>query len=172
VNPIINVQSVTPAVMFENLSKVPCTSWFYRATEALSVAALQSGVDPVVAVAQCALETGWGHFGGSVTEAHGNTCGMKNVDATGDTAADLAHFAIDPDTGYPVVGAMAHVQHLSLYAGVVPKTIIVDPRAKYIWTGTAAFGSAPFVENLGGKWAPNSEYGNSVVKIINRLKGL
>lgn len=167
-NPIIAAPSAPYATVRSNALLVPCADWYTTALVALWDAGLQSGVDPVVLAAQCALETGWGRFGGVVTSEFGNTAGMKNVDATGDTAADLAHFAIDKD-GLPRLGALAHAHHLRLYAGLSIPIDSPDPRARYVDL-TARYGSADYVEQLGGKWAPAADYGFRVAAIIERLR--
>lgn len=167
--PIIAAPSAPFAVVRANAAAAPGASWYLGALVALWDAGMRTGVDPVVLAAQCALETGWGRFGGSVTPAYGNTCGLKNVDATGDGSADLAHFAIDRD-GYPRLGALAHAHHLMLYAGLPIPLDSPDPRANLIRSDPARFGSAPYVEQLGGRWAPAADYGTRVVTIIDRLR--
>lgn len=167
--PIIAAPSAPYATVRANAMLVPCADWYTRALVALWDAGLQTGVDPVVLAAQCALETGWGRFGGSVTEKYGNTCGMKNVDATGDTSADLAHFAIGVG-GYPWLGALAHAHHLRLYAGLPVPPDSPDPRAPFVGPGSTRFGTALYVEDLGGKWAPSTDYGTRVAAIVDRLR--
>lgn len=58
-------------------------------------------------------------------------------------------------------GIEAHIQHLCAYAGVnIPEGVpIVDPRYTLVKKG-----SAPYVEDLGGKWAAAQDYGISIVK--------
>lgn len=138
------------------------------AATALWEAGTHTGVDPVVLVAQCAHETGWGNFGGAVTPEHGNTCGLKRRDATGDTPDDHARFAIDP-YGFPRVGALAHAHHLMLYCGFPVPLWTPDPRAVWIKPGGTSFGSVRYVEDLGGRWAPSPDYGLRVADIVKRL---
>lgn len=174
--PIFGEPSATFMTVLTNALKPPqsCTPWFVGAMIPLWENGLALHMDPVVLIAQCALETGWGKFGGAMTPEHGNTCGLKNVDAKGDTPADLAHFPIDPASGVPMIGATAHVQHLSLYCGIAPPDhtrTVYDPRAKYVWPGTELFGSVRYVEDLGaGKWAPGADYGKNIVDIMTKLK--
>jgi hypothetical protein len=167
--PIIAAPSAPHAVVDTNAVNVPCTDWYLRALVALWDAGLTTGVDPVVLAAQCALETGWGQFGGSVTEKYGNTCGMKNADATGDTPADLAHFAVGIG-GYPWLGALAHAHHLRLYAGLPVPADSPDPRAGFVGPGSSRFGAAPYVEQLSMLWAPSTDYGFKIVGIMDRLR--
>jgi hypothetical protein len=168
--PIIASPSAPYATVRTNAQAVPCADWYLRALVALWDAGLATGVDPVVLAAQCAHETGWGRFGGAVTPAYGNTAGMKTRAATGDTAADLAQFAVDRD-GYPRLGALAQAHHLRLYCGFPAPPDSPDERAVYTGPGTALYGSAGYVEDLGGKWAPAADYGLRIAAIVQRLRG-
>lgn len=114
-------------------------------------------------VAQCALETGWGHFGGAIDGSWNNTCGLKVRNPAGDRPEDHARF---PDLA---TGALAHAHHLSLYAGRDVPADTPDPRAVWLRPGTSGFGSARTVEGLGGKWAPDPHYGEKVAAIYRRL---
>lgn len=167
--PIIAAPSAPYAVVRGNAAKVPCTDWYLRALLALWRAGVSTGVDPVVLAAQCAHETGWGRFGGAVTEANANTCGLKVRDATGDRPEDHARFAADV-TLVPWVGALAHAHHLMLYAGQPVPYDTPDPRAVWVWPGRPNYGAAPYVEDLGGKWAPAPDYGARVAAIVERLR--
>lgn len=112
------------------------------------------GVRPDVGFAEAAKETGFGHFGGtdpvfSATPADHNPCGLKTHDASAT--------AVFPDWQ---VGVTAHLDHLALYAGAggYPRVGSPDPRAfASIW------GSATTVEGLGGHYAPDPNYGASIV---------
>lgn len=166
--PVINGPSAPFATVRDAASRLG-VGWYWKAVASLWDAGISTGVDPVVLAAQCALETNWGRFGGIVTADFGNTCGLKTRTATGDTAADHARFAIDPD-GYPRLGALAHAHHLRLYAGMPVPADTPDPRAVWIKPGTAGFGTVTYVEDLGGKWAPAIGYGDQVVQIYDRIK--
>jgi N-acetylmuramoyl-L-alanine amidase len=168
--PIMGAPSASYAVVRNNALSNSPSQWYLRALVALWDAGLETGVDPVVLAAQCALETGWGRFGGAMRETHGNTCGLKTRNATGDTAADLAKFMIDSN-GYPCVGARAHAHHLRLYSGFPVPADTPDERACFVQPGTAGFGSALNVADLGGKWAPARDYGKKIEIIIQRLRG-
>jgi N-acetylmuramoyl-L-alanine amidase len=152
------------------------TTWFLEACEALWDAGVTHGVDPVVLIAQCALETGWGQFGGVIDSSYNNTCGLKAAGRTGDTPEDHARF------DSLATGALAHCQHLMGYAGVVPGTPIVDPRWSGVAPGTVRHGIAPAVRELGGlvdpnqpelgsRWNPDPEYGVKIEAIFWRLRG-
>lgn len=145
------------------------TTWYIKAVSALWEAGVRTGVDPVVLVAQCGHETGYGRFTGSVMPTYGNTCGLKHRDATGDRPEDHARFALDP-SGYPRVGALAHAHHLMLYCGLPVPDDTPDPRAVWIKPGTPAFGSVTYVEDLGGRWAPAPDYGAKVAAVVQKIK--
>lgn len=111
-------------------------------------------VRPEVAYAQAAKETGFGRFGGVLTPSYHNPAGLKTSQG-GSNSDPKAHQRF-PDWE---TGVLAHVQHLALYAGKVVTGKIVDPRHFLYLRGRAST-----VEQLGGKWAPNPEYGISIVK--------
>jgi len=117
-------------------------------------------VRPEVALAQAAHETGWGHYGGVVPPDYHNWCGLKT--AAGGSDSDPAAHARFPDD---VTGILAHVQHLAAYAGgPTPQDAgdpVVSPRLHLVQRG-----SAPTVEQLGGKWAPSAVYGARVAAIV------
>jgi hypothetical protein len=162
--PIMNAPTVPYVKLVEFAKAKNATDWYLKALVALWDAGTSEGVDPTVLAAQCAHETGFGKFGRAVTPEHGNTAGIKILDPSGETANDHARFAITRD-GFPRQGALAHAHHLRLYSGF-PVVNSPDPRAKYISPGTQKFGSALYVEQLGGSWAPSVDYGTSVARIV------
>jgi flagellum-specific peptidoglycan hydrolase FlgJ len=116
---------------------------------------LQYGVDPVLTIAQIALETGYCRFGGKVSPSHHNTCGLKTKD--GKAFHKFESWA---------QGIEAHVQHLALYANA-PKLkgkTIVDPRHFESLRGTAKT-----VNDLSMKWATNSDYGIKLNKLCEEI---
>lgn len=121
----------------------------------LSVA---SGVDPVVTYTQSAKETGYFNFGGVLDITYNNPCGMKNSGGGGDYDPS-AHKRFDSWE----LGIAAQVDHLALYAGAAgyPRTVTTDPRHFPYLKGTAKT-----VEALSGKWAPSSDYGPSIVRMM------
>jgi N-acetylmuramoyl-L-alanine amidase len=112
------------------------------------------GVRADVAYAQAAKETAFGKFGGVIEATFHNFCGLKTAVGGANDAPD-AHMRFPDDR----TGVLAHLQHLAAYAGVELAGDIVDPRYKWVNKGCA-----PTVEQLGGKWAPNPDYGNSIVR--------
>lgn len=128
------------------------------------IAPTRGGVRPDVAYAQAAKETGYGRFGGVIDASFHNPCGMK-ITAGGSNSDPEAHqrFATWAD------GITACIDHLALYAGApgYPRVDTPDPRHFAFLTGVA-----PTVEGLGGRWAPNPDYGNSIVRdFLNPMIG-
>jgi hypothetical protein len=119
------------------------------------------GIDPAVFVAQAAKETGFGKFGGVIDASFHNSCGLKTTTG-GDNDDPRAHRRFrDWDAG-----TRAHCAHLALYAGVISTARakkLGDPRAF-----DSIHGVAPTVQELGGKWAPSSDYGRSIVRDLLR----
>lgn len=122
------------------------------------------GIDPVAAYAQYAKETGFGRFGGVLDASFCNPCGMKNSQGGSDT---------DPSAHKRFrnweQGIQAQLDHLALYAGAdgYPKATTGDPRHfPYL------LGKCKTVESLGGCWAPSSEYGNGIVKMMREIQAM
>lgn len=115
-----------------------------------------TGIRPEVAYAQAAKETGFGHFGGAVRPEQNNWAGIKKADATGDRPEDHESFPT------PEEGVRAHFNHLAAYVGVEP---VGEPHGRYYvvrrqpWAGLIRH-----VEELGGRWAPNPDYGKDLVE--------
>lgn len=130
-------------------------------------AGLMYGIDPVGMVAQSAKETGWGRFTGNVKPEFFNTAGIKIRYQTlfpGVTDGDrpLAH-AMFPNWE---VGAVAHAQHLRAYTGWPVDDLIVDPRYVYV-NPTLKLEN---FEDLGGRWAPSTQYGVELVALARTLQ--
>ena len=116
---------------------------------------LQYGVDPVVTIAQIALETGFCTFKGQVSSSHHNTCGLKTKD--GKTFHKFTSWE---------EGIEAHVQHLALYANSLKlaNKEIKDPRHFESLRGCAKTVSA-----LSNKWATNSTYGKKINSLCEEI---
>ena len=119
------------------------------------------GINPVVAYAQYAHETGFGKFGGVINESYCNPCGLKVKIGGGDKVAS-AHKKFNSWAE----GIAAHVDHLALYAGVptYPRPESPDPRHFPYLKGTAKT-----VESLHGKWASDYKYVEKLNSLINEL---
>lgn len=114
------------------------------------------GIRPEIAYAQSAKETGYGNFGGVIDASWNNPCGLK-ITAGGGNG--------DPGAHQRFVnwrqGVTACIDHLALYAGApsYPRANTPDPRHF-----ESIYASAPTVERLGGRWAPDPGYGRSIVR--------
>jgi hypothetical protein len=114
------------------------------------------GIRPEIAYAQSAKETGYGNFGGVIDASWNNPCGLKTTAGGGNG---------DPDAHQRFAnwrqGVTACIDHLALYAGApgYPRASTPDPRHF-----ESIYATAPTVERLGGHWAPDSDYGRSIVR--------
>jgi len=114
-----------------------------------------TGIRPEVLYCQAAKETGFGRYGGAVTEDMNNFAGIKTSTATGDTTEDHQAFATVED------GVRGHFNHISAYVGLEP---IGDPHPRYYNVKSIAWaGTIRTVTELGGRWAPASDYGESIL---------
>lgn len=121
------------------------------------------GINPVMAYAQYALESGYGHHKGTVPESYCNPCGLKVAAGGGDTEKD-AHMQFENWEK----GISAHVDHIALYVGVdgYPKEDSLDPRHfSYL------YGKYNTVEAIGKGWCPsNPAYGDTLLKFMGEIK--
>ena len=121
------------------------------------------GVRPEVAYAQAAKETGWGKFPPPATldPSFRNWAGLKEP-AGGPDDDPAAHQRFPTDE----VGIQAQLDHLALYAGAIgyPRKDTADPRHFGF-----LFGTAEPVEALGGRWAPDEDYGESIARLVDRM---
>lgn len=121
-------------------------------------------VNPVVAYAQYAKETGYGKFGGVLNASYCNPCGLKTTQGgANDDPSAHTKFASWED------GISAQLDHLALYAGAVgfPRSNTLDPRHfAYL------LGKCKTVEELSGNWAPDANYGSSIVKLCREIKSI
>lgn len=125
--------------------------------------ATERGVNPVMAYAQAAVETGYGKFGGAVPESYHNPCGLKKNGASGDTSDCFEEF---PDWE---TGITAQCDHLALYAGAsgYPKSDTPDPR-HYSYL----LGKVSTVMGLAGTWAADTKYSNTILSLMNDIEGI
>lgn len=114
------------------------------------------GIRPEVAYAQAAKETAFGNYGGVVSPNANNWAGIKTREGGANEDAD-AHESFDT----PEDGVRAHFNHLAAYTGLEP---IGSPHGRYFLVVSLDWaGEIETVEELGGKWAPNTAYGESIV---------
>lgn len=111
----------------------------------------EEGVRADVAVAQAVKETAAFTFTGAVKAGQNNFAG---VGATGGGVAGESWGSINE-------GVRGHLRRLRMYAegsdAIYDLDILKRPLPRSYW------GSAPNVEDLGGKWAPSPDYGVSIV---------
>ncbi len=120
------------------------------------------GIRAEVIFCQSMKETGWLQFGGAVQNWQCNFAGIGAIDSAPTQAATF------PDVR---TGLRAQVQHMKAYSD--PRASIqglaypcVDPRFDLV----TPKGKAPNVENLGnGNWATATDYGSSLLKMIEEL---
>ena len=122
------------------------------------------GVNPAVAYAQAAVETGYGKFGGVLDASYKNPCGLKNSAGGGDYDPSAHKVFSSWDAG-----VQAQLDHLALYAGAsgYPRNNTGDPRHFAYLKGKATT-----VLGLGGNWAPRSSYGSKVLNLYNEMEAI
>ena len=110
------------------------------------------GVRAEVVFSQAMHETGWLQFGGDVSA---DQCNFAGIGATGGVAGNSFEDVRQ--------GIRAQVQHLKAYASTDDlANECVDPRFHYVDRGIA-----PTVEELGGRWAVGSHYGERIIAIMD-----
>lgn len=115
----------------------------------------KTGLRPEVLYAQAAKETAYGKYSGNVIPEQHNFAGIKTAAASGDTTYDHESFATADD------GVRAHFNHMAAYVGTQP---IGEVHARYhIVLSTAWAGTIRTVSQLGGRWAPDPTYGDSIL---------
>lgn len=120
------------------------------------------GIRPEVMYAQAGKETAYGNYGGAVLPEMNNWAGIKVKNPEGDRTEDHETFET------PEEGVRAHFNHMSAYIGVAP---IGEPHERYYVVKTIAWaGTVKFVEQLGGRWCPDINYGYDILKMIDNMK--
>lgn len=114
------------------------------------------GIRPEVLYAQAAKETAFGKYTGAVKPEQNNWAGIKTSVATGDRPEDHETFST------PSNGVRAHFNHICAYVGKEPLKPVHARYGVVMSLGWA--GTIRTVEELGARWAPNSDYGNSIVR--------
>lgn len=100
----------------------------------------KEGIRGDVAFAQALHETNFFKFGGDVLPQQNNFAGL------GATGGEVKGHSF----ATPQLGVRAQIQHLKAYASTAPlNNPCVDPRFRYVKNR----GCAPYIEDLGGRWA-------------------
>lgn len=116
----------------------------------------KTGMRPEILYTQAGKETNFGKYTGAVKPEMNNWAGIKIADPVGDRPEDHETF----DT--PEDGVRGHFNHLGIYCGVDP---IGEPHPRWYKTKEAEWaGTIQYVEDLGGLWAPNPDYGISIIR--------
>ena len=116
------------------------------------------GVNHDVAFCQMCIETNYLRFGGDVHPEQNNFAG---IGATGNGVAGVSFESVQ-------MGIRAQIQHLKAYASTKRlKRRLVDPRF-----GRVRRGTAPYVEDLSGRWAADPDYGAKIRKKLQSLAKL
>ena len=120
-----------------------------------------SGIRPEVMYAQAGKETGYGKYGGAVLPEMNNWAGIKIKNPEGDRTEDHETFATPED------GVRAHFNHMGAYVGVEP---VGEPHDRYYVVKSIAWaGTIRYVEELGGRWCPDVNYGNEILVMIDNM---
>lgn len=121
------------------------------------------GIRPEVMYAQAGKETAYGKYGGAVLPEMNNWAGIKIKSPEGDRTEDHETFAT------PEEGIRAHFNHMSAYVGLAP---VGEPHDRYYVVKTIAWaGTVKFIEQLGGRWCPDINYGYEILDMIENMKG-
>lgn len=152
---------VDPAVKYDgNICEESCTkaivaikknnaAFDVEIAKAFFLLAPKYRIDPMRAISQSILETGWFKFAGSSVKAEQhNYCGLG---ATGGGVSGASFDTIEN-------GVRAQLQHLYAYGckDALPEDTIIDPRFRYVTRGIA-----PSWEQLAGRWAVPGYAGDS-----------
>lgn len=112
------------------------------------------GVNYDLAFAQMCLETNYLRFGGNVSINSNNFACLGS-----NNGMEIASFDSQR------LGVRAQIQHLKAYASREPLVQeIVDPRFRFVTRGVA-----PTVDQLGGRWSADLDYGAKILAILRRL---
>jgi hypothetical protein len=109
-----------------------------------------------IAFVQMCLETGFLRFGGLVTEDMNNFCGLGAIDDT------QRGNSFDSE----LLGVRAHVQHLKGYGTTTP-LVGEQVDSRYKWINPK--GKAPDIFALSGTWAADTQYGQKLYILLQRL---
>lgn len=123
---------------------------------------VKNSINPAIAYAQAAKETGYGSFKGVIDASFHNTCGLKVTKGGGNN---------DPRAHQKFLnwrqGVEAHIDHLALYAGIPGYPYFLSPDPRHF---PYLFGTALTVEELGGKWAPSTTYGTEILQLVKEME--
>lgn len=120
------------------------------------------GIRPEVMYAQAGKETGYGKYGGAVLPEMNNWSGIKIKSPEGDRTEDHETFATPED------GVRAQFNHMSAYIGIAP---VGEPHERYYVVKSLSWaGTVKYIEQLGGRWCPDINYGYDTLNMIENMK--
>jgi N-acetylmuramoyl-L-alanine amidase len=115
------------------------------------------GVNPVLAYAQYAWETGYGQYKGQVKESQKNTCGIKTSDNTGFASFSTWNLGIE-----------AHIDHLGLYAGGTKYPRSSSPDPKHF---QSLYGKYTTIDAMGNAWSGGSStYATNLKRLMAEIE--
>ncbi|MEZ2275828.1 MAG: N-acetylmuramoyl-L-alanine amidase [Microcoleus sp.] len=113
------------------------------------------GVNYDIAFCQMCLETNFLRFGDNIRPTQNNFGGLATVGGDSESASFAS----------ARIGVRAHIQHLKAYASIEPLVQeLVDPRFRFVTRGIA-----PEVDQLGGRWTADLQYGTKITALVRRL---
>ncbi len=113
------------------------------------------GVNYDIAFCQMCLETTFLHFSADLKSSQNNFAALGSIGGSSESAS------------FPSarIGVRAHIQQLKAYASTEPLVQeLVAPRFRFVTRGIA-----PLVEQLGGRWSTDLQYGNKIMSLVKRL---
>lgn len=115
-----------------------------------------TGIRADILYSQSAKETNFGKYTGVVKEYMNNFAGIKIKNPSGDKTEDHETFNTIDD------GIRGHFNHICAYVGLES---IGKPHDRYYVVKSLSWsGTLKSVEELSGKWAPDSDYGKSILQ--------
>lgn len=131
-------------------------------------AASRFNINAIGAVAQSAVETGYGNFPGTVPRWFRNPAGLK-VRRSNEALPPYDH------AQFPTweAGALAQILHLNAYCGRPARTLTdvgqwLDPRNSLV----VPLGPQTTFNDLAGRWATDIEYGVKIERIIETIEAM
>jgi hypothetical protein len=149
------ITSEVQLIMFLKAMNEKAVSQFPDLAKIYREEAITEGVNHDLAFCQMLVETNDLTFNTGMDASHNNFGGIGSPKG-----------GLEPTT-FPSarLGVRAHIQHLKAYASQEPLVLRpVDPRFAYVRRGVA-----PCIEQLGGRWSADMNYGQKILALVRRL---
>lgn len=158
--PILGTNEATVDQLY-NFVKTQNSSFDREIAEQFIAVSEVYGLRGDIALCQSIVETGWFKYTGgtAVTPDDHNYCGL-GVTTLGEKGCQFSTVK---------EGVTAQIQHLYAYActkSIPSGETLIDPRFKYVTRGCA-----PNWEDLGGKWAVATDYGEKILALYVQMMG-